>query len=531
MDKNEIYQEKYISNELAPTYDQSGNFEIIDSSQYIVKLENNLNILCNCQIQISSKYIFFKLLQIHDLSYFEKKYELKEIVNILNLPPLLYNSLEKVKKIIEEVFKRNKFKFYQEKEIIVLIIKFPIIFEEIESRIELKKIIINSHNFFYNNIIYLKNKLIQDEDIISQLEKKNKDLEKKIEILEKKLVIKNEKNNESFQDKKEKEKNIIKNCVNLNNNRKINDYQCKSILSLHEITTLILLDNKEDIASVSSNSKLIIFELKFLLIKLIINNITDKTILDIIKLSGNRVVITCWDNIIRIIQLLENNTKYEIIQKLEGHTSFINAIIEIKYYENERFLATSSSDTEIIIWEKENNNYKLSKKLKNQEFQVESLIESKKYKELICGSYPQLIINFYDLENFSLKFKLNNIHINRCIRSLNIINEDILIGAGNTYIYIINIRNHEIIKNIKFNDNIEFNCIYLMKNGNILISQFVSNPVSANLIQYSFDENKKELKEISQKNGMHNNYITTILELDNKQIITGGYDHLIKIWE
>ena len=70
-----------------------------------------------------------------------------------------------------------------------------------------------------------------------------------------------------------------------------------------------------------------------------------------------------------------------------------------------------------------------------------------------------------------------------------------------------------------------------MKNGNILISQFVSNPVSANLIQYSFDENKKELKEISQKNGIHNKYITTILELDNKQIITGGYDHLIKIWE
>ena len=177
MDKNEIYQEKYKSNELAQTYDQ--NFEIIDSSQYIVKLENNLNILCNCQIQISSKYIFFKLLQIHDLSYFEKKYELKEIVNILNLPPLLYNSLEKVKKIIEEAFKRNKFKFYQEKEIIVLTIKFPIIFEEIESRIELKKKIVNSHNFFYNNLIYLKNKLIQDEDIISQLEKKNKDLEKK----------------------------------------------------------------------------------------------------------------------------------------------------------------------------------------------------------------------------------------------------------------------------------------------------------------------------------------------------------------
>ena len=30
---------------------------------------------------------------------------------------------------------------------------------------------------------------------------------------------------------------------------------------------------------------------------------------------------------------------------------------------------------------------------------------------------------------------------------------------------------------------------------------------------------------------MHNNYITTILELENNKIITGSYDNTIKIWE
>ena len=70
-----------------------------------------------------------------------------------------------------------------------------------------------------------------------------------------------------------------------------------------------------------------------------------------------------------------------------------------------------------------------------------------------------------------------------------------------------------------------------MKNKNILISLFDYSHASADLIQYSFDENKNVLIEISRKNRMHNNYITTILELENNKIITGSYDHSIKIWE
>ena len=309
---------------------------------------------------------------------------------------------------------------------------------------------------------------------------------------------------------------------------KINEYQYQTILSFHHITTLIILDNNIDIASVSLEGKLIIFELQFFSIKLNIQ-LTDQTLLDILKLSNNYIVITGWDKIIRVLRLYENNTKYETIQNLEGHLSYVNAIIEIKFYENETYLASSSTDAVVIIWKKENNNYKLSKKLENPNNQIESLIESEKYAQLICGSFQDCIIYFYDIGNFILINKLD-VFINRCIRALNIINEDFLIAAGYGYIYLIDIKNHEIINNINFEENIEFNCVYVMKNNNILISQFDSNSLSGNLIQYSFDENKKELNKISSKIKMHDNYITTILELDNNIIITGGYDYLIKIW-
>ena len=35
----------------------------------------------------------------------------------------------------------------------------------------------------------------------------------------------------------------------------------------------------------------------------------------------------------------------QIIQKLEGHISYVNKIIELKYFKNEKYLASSSTAT------------------------------------------------------------------------------------------------------------------------------------------------------------------------------------------
>ncbi len=90
--------------------------------------------------------------------------------------------------------------------------------------------------------------------------------------------------------------------------------------------------------------------------------------------------------------------------------------------------------------------FKLSKKLEGQNSQIETLIENIKYKELICSSFNELIIIFIGLETFIIKYKLNN----KCLRSLYLLNEHTLIGDGYHSIYLINMNNYEIIRNIQF---------------------------------------------------------------------------------
>ena len=315
-------------------------------------------------------------------------------------------------------------------------------------------------------------------------------------------------------------------------NNKIENYKSKSIISLSKVTTIILLENKEDIVSVSLDSKIIIFELKFYKTKLTINNLTNNTLLDVKELKNNKLVVTSWDNTIIILQLFENNSKYEKIQTLNKHESFINAIIEIKF-ENENYLASSSTDASVIIWKlnKNNEKYDYFKTLKNTNNQMESIIECKKHKELISSSHQDFTICFYDIKTFNFITKIEEIMVNRCIRALQIINDDILICAGYFFIYLFNIENHQLINNIEYNDNIEYNCVYLMKNGNILISEImIGNDEYSNICQYSFDEQKKNLIKISSHQKMHKSYITSIIELENNEIITCGYDNLIKIW-
>ena len=312
----------------------------------------------------------------------------------------------------------------------------------------------------------------------------------------------------------------------------IDNYQCKSILSLLKVTSLIVLKNKEDVVSISECSNIIIFDLTFYKIKLFINQFKDNyTLLDVQELKNNKLIITCWDRTITIIQLLEKNTKYEIFQCLNDHQLNALAIIILKSFEDEKYLASSSTDTSVIIWKKnKDDKYECFTKLKDTHSQIESITESKKHKELISGCVKGRIICFYDLKTFKLICKLEGISINRCIRALQMINDDFLIGAGNYAIYLFNITTHQHIKSFENNFELENNCVYLMKNGNILISNYLKYNKCANISQYFFDEENQNLVKISSHQLMHKKYITSILELENNDIITCGYDGLIKIW-
>lgn len=176
------------------------------------------------QIGIKSEFLFFKLFKSNNLTldYFTNKYDLKDIINILYLPPSLYDSLEKVKKIVDDLFSKKKCELKKEKDKILLIFKIPIFFEEVETKIELNKIDLDVDNSLYEEISNLKNKLNSNEQVISELKEKNEKLEEKMENLEKKIndmeILKKSmlifEKMKDFNEKEEKRKKEIEDKLN-----------------------------------------------------------------------------------------------------------------------------------------------------------------------------------------------------------------------------------------------------------------------------------------------------------------------------
>ena len=114
----------------------------------------------NLQIGIKSEYIFFKLFKSDNLTleYYSNKYDLKEIVNILYLPYSLYDSLDKVKKVLDELLTKKKYKLKMEKKNIILTFNIPILFEEVETKIILNKINLDLDNSLHEEINNMKYK-------------------------------------------------------------------------------------------------------------------------------------------------------------------------------------------------------------------------------------------------------------------------------------------------------------------------------------------------------------------------------------
>jgi WD40 repeat protein len=270
----------------------------------------------------------------------------------------------------------------------------------------------------------------------------------------------------------------------------------------------------------------------------IINNkdLIRNTILDIIEFKENIFCISCWDFIIRMIIFYDDNTKCKILQKLIGHKGNINSLRKLTFYKNEIIIASSSNDGTVILWKYNSNDCEFNKfkeikifmtePQQYQDFQLESLEESIKYNLLICGQSVIHKVYFCNLNDLSQIEKMN-INANRCIKSLKIIDDDFLIVAGNQEIYIIHIYHKIIVSSIKYYVNCEFNCIFVKKNGNILITEYGN---VCRIKEFKFDKNKLYLNLVSMRERDFSNYITTIAELDNGDLIAGGYDKTIKIF-
>ena len=307
-----------------------------------------------------------------------------------------------------------------------------------------------------------------------------------------------------------------------------------------EISTLIPLNNKKDIAVCLTNGFLYIFDLQSFKKKLEAN-ITNKTILDIVEFENNKICISCWDNIIRFIQLENNNTKYKIIQKLKGHENLVNCLKKSMLFKEQIILYSSSNDGSVLLWKYDQINQLFNKfkefkiiefeqMSKNLFLRIEAIEESIKYKKLICAASSQSSIYLCNLNNYSLIEKVN-VSVNRCIRALKVINNDILLVAGNMKINVVNIKEKLIINSIFFNKDCEFNCIFQRTNGNILISEYSDFDKSSRIIEFQFNEKLQALNIVSSRDNDFKNYITTIEETYDGYLISGGYNSKIIVFK
>ena len=156
---------------------------------------------------------------------------------------------------------------------------------------------------------------------------------------------------------------------------------------------------------------------------------------------------------------------------------------------------------------------------------IEGIEESIKFKKLICGISNLKSIYFCDLNDLS-NIKKINVSVNRCIRALKLIKNDILIVAGNQEINLVNIKNQTILYAIRFDKICEFNCIFQRRNGNILISEFGE---ISKIREFQLDERTLSLNLISTRVKDFQKYVTTFFESVDGDLIIGGYDCKIKV--
>jgi len=112
---------------------------IIETKEYELKLNNDIYIL-KLEIDSNNK-IYFKLRQINNISYYNyyNEFTYEELINILCLPSKIYENMNKIFIFYNTALLKNKVILSQNKNIMILLLKINIGFDEVESSINLNE--------------------------------------------------------------------------------------------------------------------------------------------------------------------------------------------------------------------------------------------------------------------------------------------------------------------------------------------------------------------------------------------------------
>ena len=299
-----------------------------------------------------------------------------------------------------------------------------------------------------------------------------------------------------------KEKN--KNKLNLLDNIKT--------ISYHDSINSIGIFPSGNIASVSNDSTIIIYDNNFIEIQTIINAHLNSIIYISIK-DDNNFVTCSIDN--RIIVWIRNNiNKFESFQILKNiHSKWINQVI---YSENENLISCSRDQTVKIFGKIKNNNFQCIISLKHSQ-NIFSLLDINKKNILISSGYDGTY--FWDKIEYKLIKKIKvSCYTNY---SLDKIDDDKLIISGNIgIINIISISDMNIIKT--FNNNTWcYTLLYLKEKQLILCGG------NKEIKIYSFDQ----LNNLEIIQNAHDDKINGIIKYQKNYIISFSIDGTIKLWK
>ena len=240
------------------------------------------------------------------------------------------------------------------------------------------------------------------------------------------------------------------------------------------------------------------------------------------QLNNDKIISCSSDNSMNIIKIIDES-KYNLEQKLTGHKSNVYNVIEI----TENVLISISCDNTMKKWELKNNKFECTKTITFQNSNSNCNILKINDNEFLTSSEYDKCLNFWNSNDYSNVSTINNIEVYCYNRELCMINENILcVGAYNSKgFYLINISNHQLIKNI-LGPKIIYS-IYECFDGLFLCSIQNENGNCA-IAKYKYENG--DMKKIVEKEKIHEGNILTCFELNDGTVVSGGSDKLIKLW-
>jgi WD40 repeat protein len=185
-------------------------------------------------------------------------------------------------------------------------------------------------------------------------------------------------------------------------------------------------------------------------------------------------------------------------------------------------LVSSSSDSSIIFYHKDNLEYKNSFKISTNGG-CSSVIQTKD-NEICYSEENNNTICFYDLLEKKIKASLSDISKYNGVREWHIMmTKDLLLIPGENKMSIINVNHYKLIRVIEVSGS-SWICGVCILNKNMILTGDYSEIIR----QWRIEGDNLVL--VSKKEKTHNSDINILLNMGNGYIASGSDDRSVKIW-